>query len=157
MKKQFFVFHWHIICMAWAASNLLKCHWKKNSLHCIDINGCCWLQAQAFRPLYISIHGDLQQIFQWLLYLSLICFHLSLNIYIFLIQCTLITDCHSLRHVGCHIDFLWLRIHRPNVFNFFFISYIIIKTYGVNFLFLDVIQKTVLPSKKEEHVNLSVS
>ena len=23
----------------------------------------------------------------------------------FIIQCTLITDCHSLRHIRCHIDF----------------------------------------------------
>ena len=35
----------------------------------------------------------------------------------FIIQCTLITDCHSLRHIRCYIDFLWLCIHRPNVFN----------------------------------------
>ena len=35
----------------------------------------------------------------------------------FIIQCTLITDSHSLRHIRCHIDFLWLYIHKPNVFN----------------------------------------
>ena len=28
------------------------------------------------------------------------------ELYIFIIQCKLITDAHSLRHIRCHIDFL---------------------------------------------------
>ena len=58
MKKQFFVFHCHIICMVWAASNLSKLCGvniteNKNSLHCTE---CCWLQAQAFRPVQLYFH-----------------------------------------------------------------------------------------------------
>ena len=54
---------------------------NKNSSYCIDINGCCWSWAQAFRPVILfSIGGDLQQIFQWLQALSVVCFHLRLGI-----------------------------------------------------------------------------
>ena len=51
---------------------------NKNSLHCIEIAAGYKLKLLDLFS-YISIRGNLQQIFQWLLALSVICFHLSLN------------------------------------------------------------------------------
>ena len=65
---------------------------NKNSLHCIE---CCWLQAQAFRPVQLYFHP-------WKLAADIpvsagficltICFHLTQNIYFFSFSVILILN-----------------------------------------------------------------